>query len=33
MERTFEEVEVATDGVGYGHFTGEVQFDGTALFS
>ena len=27
MHRTFEEVGVAIDGVGYGHFTGEVQFD------
>ena len=27
MHRTFEEVGVAIDGVDYGHFTGEVQFD------
>ena len=27
MHRTFEELGVAIDGVGYGHFTGEVQFD------
>ena len=31
MQRTFEEVEVATDGVGYGHFTGRVWFERTAL--
>jgi hypothetical protein len=27
VHRTFEEVGVAIDGVDYGHFTGEVQFD------
>ena len=27
MHRTFEEVGVAIDGVDYGDFTGEVQFD------
>lgn len=27
MYRTFEELGVAVDGVSYGHFTGEAQFD------
>ena len=27
MHRTFEELGVTIDGVEYGHFTGEVQFD------
>ena len=31
MHRTFEEVGVAIDGIGYGHFTGEVQFDPDCL--
>ncbi len=27
MHRTFEELGVSVDGVDYGHFTGEAQFD------
>ena len=27
MHRTFEELGVTIEGVEYGHFTGEVQFD------
>jgi hypothetical protein len=27
VHRTFEEVGVEIDGIAYGHFTGEVQFD------
>jgi hypothetical protein len=29
MHRTFEELGVTVDGVSYGHFTGEAQFDVT----
>jgi len=29
MHRTFEEMGVTVDGVSYGHFTGEAQFDVT----